>query len=150
MKIRLVSITKRKSGSKQSCVDELTAEYVKRASRYVAVEAVDCPSEEALLKSLERPGRTAPVLVALDSGGKQMSSEKLAEFFRQHMERGTQELVLAIGPADGWSAAARARAQTTLSLGKMTLPHELARVVAAEQIYRAHTILNHHPYHSGH
>ena len=43
------------------------------------------------------------MLVALDSGGKQMSSEELAEFLRQHMERGTQELVLAIGPADGWS-----------------------------------------------
>ena len=104
MKIRLVSITKRKSGSKVSCVDELTAEYVKRAARYAAVEAGECPSEEALLKSLERPGRTAPVLVALDARGKQMSSEELAEFFRQHMERGTQELVLAIGPADGWSA----------------------------------------------
>jgi len=150
MKIRLVSITKRKSGSKQSCVDELTAEYVKRAARYAAVEAGECPSEEALLKSLERPGRTAPVLVALDARGKQMSSEELAEFFRQHMERGTQELVLAIGPADGWSASARARAQTTLSLGRMTLPHELARVVVAEQIYRAFTILNHHPYHGGH
>jgi 23S rRNA (pseudouridine1915-N3)-methyltransferase len=150
MKIRLVSITKRKSGSKQSCVDELVAEYVKRASRYVAMESGDCASEEALLKSLERPGRTAPVLVALDARGKQMSSEELAEFFRQHMERGTQELVLAIGPADGWSTAARARAQTTLSLGKMTLPHELARVVVAEQTYRAFTILNHHPYHGGH
>jgi 23S rRNA (pseudouridine1915-N3)-methyltransferase len=66
------------------------------------------------------------------------------------MERGTQELVLAIGPADGWSATARSRAQTTLSLGKMTLPHELARVVVAEQLYRAFTILNHHPYHGGH
>jgi 23S rRNA (pseudouridine1915-N3)-methyltransferase len=150
MKIRLVSITKRRSGSKESCVDELTAEYVKRATRYAAVEAGECASEEALLKGLERPGRTAPVLVALDSGGKQMSSEELAEFFRQHMERGTQELVLAIGPADGWSGAARARAQTTLSLGRITLPHELARVVLAEQIYRAFTILNHHPYHGGH
>jgi 23S rRNA (pseudouridine1915-N3)-methyltransferase len=89
-------------------------------------------------------------LVALDSGGKQFSSEELADFFRQHMERGTQELVLAIGPADGWTAAARTAAQLTLSLGKITLPHELARVVLAEQIYRAFTILNHHPYHGGH
>jgi 23S rRNA (pseudouridine1915-N3)-methyltransferase len=150
MKIRLVSITKRKSASKESCVDELTSEYVKRAGRYSAVESGDYASEEALLKSLERPGRTAPVLVALDSAGKQLSSEELAEFFRQHMERGTQELVLAIGPADGWSATTRARAQTTLSLGRITLPHELARVVMAEQIYRAFTILNHHPYHGGH
>ncbi len=103
-----------------------------------------------MLKSLERPGRTAPVLVALDSRGKQLSSEELAEFVQQHLERGSQELIFAIGPADGWSAAALARAQQTLSLGKITLPHELARVVLAEQIYRAFTILNNHPYHGGH
>ena len=87
-------------------MDELTAEYVKRASRYSAVEAGDCATEEALLKSLERTGRTAPVLVALDSRGKQLSSEELADFVRQHLERGTQELIFAIGPADGWTAAA--------------------------------------------
>jgi 23S rRNA (pseudouridine1915-N3)-methyltransferase len=150
MKVRLVSITKRKSASKESCVDELTGEYVKRAARYAAVETGEYASEEALLKNLERPGRSAAVLVALDSKGKQLSSEELADYLRQHLERGTQELVLAVGPADGWSGAARARAQMTLSLGRITLPHELARVVLAEQIYRAFTILNHHPYHGGH
>ena len=150
MKIRLASITKRRSGSKQSAVDDLTAEYVKRAVRYAPVECVEYASEAALLKALERPGRTAAMLVALDSGGKQMSSEELAGFLRQQMERGTQELVMAVGPPDGWSDAVRSRAQLTLSLGKITLPHELARVVLAEQIYRAFTILDHHPYHSGH
>jgi 23S rRNA (pseudouridine1915-N3)-methyltransferase len=58
--------------------------------------------------------------------------------------------VLAIGPADGWSAEARQRADLLLSLGRMTLPHQLARVVLAEQVYRAFTILAGHPYHSGH
>ena len=150
MKIRLISITKRRGASKESCVEELTAEYVKRAARYSPVEAGELATEDALLKSLERPGRTAPVLVALDSRGKQLSSEELAGFVRQHLERGTQELIFAIGPADGWTAAALGRAQQTLSLGKITLPHELARVVVAEQIYRAFTILNNHPYHGGH
>ena len=150
MKIRLISITKRRGSSKESAVDALTAEYVKRAARYSPVEMGECASEEALLKSLERPGRTAPVLVALDSRGKQWRSEELAAFVRQHLERGTQELIFAIGPADGWTAAAPARAQHTFSLGKITLPHELARVVLAEQIYRAFTILNNHPYHGGH
>ena len=150
MKIRLVSITKRRGASKQSAVDELTAEYVKRAARYAQVESAECASEAALLKGLERPGRTTAVLVALDSGGRQISSEELAAFLEQQMERGMQELVLAVGPADGWSDAVRGRAQMLLSLGKITLPHELARVVLAEQIYRAFTILNHHPYHSGH
>jgi 23S rRNA (pseudouridine1915-N3)-methyltransferase len=150
MKIRLISITKRKGASKQASVDDLTADYVKRASRYSPVEAVEYSDEESMLKSLERPGRTAPVFVALDSRGKQLSSEELADFVRQHQERGTQELIFAIGPADGWSTAARSRAQQILSLGKITLPHELARVVLAEQIYRAFTILNNHPYHGGH
>ncbi len=131
-------------------MDELTAEYVKRAARFAAVEAVELATEEALLKSLDRAGRTAPVFVALDSRGKQLSSEELAGFVRQHLERGTQELIFAIGPADGWTSAALARAQQTLSLGKITLPHELARVVLAEQVYRAFTILNNHPYHGGH
>ena len=150
MKIRLVSITKRRGASKQSAMDELTAEYVKRAARYGPVESVEYAGEAALLKTLERPGRTAAVLVALDSGGRQLSSPELAAFLEQQMERGTQELVLAVGPADGWSDAVRGRAQMLLSLGKMTLPHELARVVLAEQVYRAFTILHHHPYHSGH
>ena len=131
-------------------MDELTAEYVKRTARYASVECVEYASEAALLKALERPGRTSAMLVALDSGGIQMSSEELAGLLRQQMERGTQELVMAVGPADGWSGAVRGRAQLTLSLGKITLPHELARVVLAEQIYRAFTILNHHPYHGGH
>jgi 23S rRNA (pseudouridine1915-N3)-methyltransferase len=150
MKIRLISITKRKGSSKESAVEELTTEYVKRTARYSAIELSEYATEEALLKNLDRPGRTAPVLVALDSRGKQLSSEELAGFVRQHMERGTQELIFAIGPADGWTETARARAQQTLSLGKITLPHELARVVMAEQIYRAFTILNNHPYHGGH
>jgi 23S rRNA (pseudouridine1915-N3)-methyltransferase len=57
-------------------------------------------------------------------------------------------IVFAIGPASGWSE--RRLAQTVLSLGPMTLPHELARLVLAEQIYRAFTILAGHPYHIGH
>jgi 23S rRNA (pseudouridine1915-N3)-methyltransferase len=150
MKIRLAAVTRRRGASKHAAVDQLTSEYIQRASRFAAVEEAGFASEEALLKSLDRPGRTAPVLVALDSRGRQMSSEELAELLRRHQERGTQELVLAIGPSDGWSEAARKQAAIALSLGKITLPHELARVVLAEQIYRALTILHRHPYHLGH
>ena len=59
-------------------------------------------------------------------------------------------LLFAIGGADGFSDEARRQASLVLSLGKMTLPHELARVVLLEQIYRAFTILSNHPYHLGH
>jgi 23S rRNA (pseudouridine1915-N3)-methyltransferase len=150
MKIALVSITKRRGSAKQGAVDELVAEYLKRTSRYCVAESREFAEEAALWKNLERAARTAPVVVALDSRGKQMSSEELAAFIGQHLERGTQELVFAIGPADGWSQASLERAAQRLSLGRMTLPHELARVVMAEQLYRAFAILNHHPYHGGH
>jgi 23S rRNA (pseudouridine1915-N3)-methyltransferase len=59
-------------------------------------------------------------------------------------------LVFAIGPASGWTEAARTQAHLLLSLGEMTLAHALARLVMAEQIYRAYTILTGHPYHAGH
>ena len=61
-----------------------------------------------------------------------------------------QQLVFAIGPADGFSDIARKSASKLISFGKMTLPHELARVVLLEQLYRAFTIIRRHPYHSGH
>ena len=114
------------------------------------MESVEFASEEALLKVLERAGRTAPVLVALDSRGAQWTSEELAAFVRRQMENGTQELFFAIGPADGWTQAVSGRVQQMLSLGRITLPHELARVVMAEQIYRALPSSNNHPYHGGH
>ncbi|HVP64797.1 MAG TPA: 23S rRNA (pseudouridine(1915)-N(3))-methyltransferase RlmH [candidate division Zixibacteria bacterium] len=146
MKLRVAWIGK----TKEAAVAALTAEYLKRTARYTPTEGTEYSTEEALMRSLEKTSRTVPVFVALDPRGKQVSSEELAAFLREHQDRGTQELVFAIGPADGWSAAALARAQVKLSLGKMTLPHELARVVLAEQLYRGFTILAGHPYHGGH
>ena len=98
------------------------------------------------MKQVERGAR----LVALDSRGEQMSSEELAQFVAQHQNRGTGSLLFAIGPANGWSEETLTVASDKLSLGRMTLPHELARVVLLEQLYRAFTILKGHPYHLGH
>ncbi|MGE5114165.1 MAG: 23S rRNA (pseudouridine(1915)-N(3))-methyltransferase RlmH [Acidobacteriaceae bacterium] len=136
--------------TKEAAIRELTSEYLKRLGRYVSVEGKEAADETAVLKLASKPGRTTPVLVLLDSRGKQYTSEEFAGFLRKHQEGGAQELILAIGPADGWSEEARETAKTTMSLGKMTLPHELARVVLLEQLYRGFTILAGHPYHSGH
>jgi 23S rRNA (pseudouridine1915-N3)-methyltransferase len=137
--------------TKEPAINSLTAEYLKRLARYAPVESLELASEAALLKQLEKSaGRTAPVLVLLDFRGKQLTSEEFAEFLDHHQNRGTQSLLFAIGPADGFTDAARAAASITLSLGKMTLAHELARVVLLEQLYRAFTILKGHPYHTGH
>ena len=110
-------------------------------------ESGEYASEEALLKSLGKSSRVPPVLVVLDRQGKQLDSERIAELIRDYQEGGTQELVFAVGPADGWTHAALTAADFKLSFGPITLPHELARVVLAEQLYRAFTILKGHPYH---
>ncbi len=79
-----------------------------------------------------------------------MTSEKFAEWLGHQRDNGAQQIVFAIGPADGWSESAQKRATLLFSLGPLTLAHALARVVLAEQLYRAFTILAGHPYHSGH
>lgn len=146
MKLRIAWIGK----TKESAIQTLSAEYLKRLARYVATEGLELPTEEALLKLMDRTGRTAPVLVLMDQRGKQVSSEELANFLRYHRDQGTQDVTFAIGPADGWEDATLRTATQVLSMGKMTLPHELARVVLLEQLYRGYTILTGHPYHGGH
>jgi 23S rRNA (pseudouridine1915-N3)-methyltransferase len=136
--------------TKSAPIQSLTAEYLKRLSRFAACEAQELTSEAALLKLLEKGGRTQPVLVLLDSRGRQLTSEEIANFLEYHQSHDTQELLFAVGPADGWSDETRAAAKSILSFGKITLPHELARVVLLEQLYRGFTILKGHPYHGGH
>ena len=148
MKLKLAWIGKTKNPAIQS----LTDDYLKRIQRYTDAEGVSLPDEASLLKLREKSGtRPAHTLVLLDSRGRQLTSEEFAAFLQSHQDRNPQPLVLAIGPADGFSDATRKAAATfSLSLGKMTLAHELARIVLLEQVYRAFTILKGHPYHTGH
>jgi 23S rRNA (pseudouridine1915-N3)-methyltransferase len=128
---------------------------------------VDAPvfrTEQAFWEAVEREkSRTAPLVVLLDEGGKQMGSEAFAAWLGRAFDDGRQLIIFAIGPADGWgkqsaehsaqssgkgkSVAAPGPDAMTLSLGPMTMAHELARVVLCEQVYRALTILKGHPYH---
>jgi len=85
-------------------------------------------------------------LVALDVGGSAVDSETLAGWLDDWRQQHTR-LALAIGGADGFDEAVRARAQRRWSLSPLTLPHLLVQVVVAEQLYRAWTILAGHPYH---
>jgi 23S rRNA (pseudouridine1915-N3)-methyltransferase len=137
--------------TKDTSIQTLTTEYLKRIARYTEVEGLALADEAALLKLKEKSsGRPAHTLVLLDSVGKQLSSEEFARFLENHQDRNPQPLVLAIGPADGFSPETRKAASAMLSFGKMTLAHELARIVLLEQVYRAFTILKGHPYHTGH
>src|SRR5476649_2490049 len=130
---------------------QLLEDYVARSARYMPCELQMAASEQKLLEAVDRAaGRTRPVLILADSTGALLTSTGFAGELTQRIDSGAQLLVLAIGPADGWSAAARTRADLLLSFGRITLPHELAAVVAAEQLYRALTIRAKHPYHCGH
>jgi 23S rRNA (pseudouridine1915-N3)-methyltransferase len=155
VKIKIAWIGK----TKEAAIQSLTGEYLKRISRYVQAEGLALRDEAALLQLCGRaaPGKAGKMvsgakstLVLMDSRGKQFSSEEFARFIGNYQDRNPAPLVFAIGPTDGFSEATRSAAQHTISLGSMTLAHELARIVLLEQIYRAFTILKGHPYHSGH
>jgi 23S rRNA (pseudouridine1915-N3)-methyltransferase len=154
LKIKVAWIGK----TKEPAIQSLTEEYLKRISRYVPVEGITVKDEATLLEmsgraSSAKSGKSAAAkstLVLMDSRGKQFSSEELAKFLGDYRDRNPLPLIFAVGAADGFSEEARKAAQYTISLGKMRLAHELARVVLLEQIYRAFTILKGHPYHCGH
>lgn len=147
MKLTIAWIGKTKNPAIQS----LTDEYLKRLRQYAEIDGIAVKDEASLLKLCGRDGRAARRrLVLLDSRGKQLSSEELAQFIRQHQDRNPLPLVYAVGAADGFTAETLGQADFIISLGKMTLAHELARVVLLEQVYRAFTILKGHPYHLGH
>jgi 23S rRNA (pseudouridine1915-N3)-methyltransferase len=151
VKITLAAVAPRRTRTKMEATDRLVDDYVERTARYVPCDTQLSESEPALLEWLERQSGRAPAYaILLDSRGKQLSSEEFAALLERLRDDGAQRVVLAVGPADGWSKAGRERGNFLLSLGKMTLPHQLARVVLAEQVYRAMTILAGHPYHCGH
>lgn len=137
--------------TKEPAIESLTAEYLKRLSRYAGAQGLAFKDEASLLEFGGKAGRGQKkhALVLLDSRGKQFSSEELAKFLEEQQQNALP-LLFAIGGADGFSEASRRSATLVLSLGKMTLAHELARVVLLEQLYRACTILKGHPYHLGH
>jgi len=149
VKIKIAWIGK----TREPALASLTEEYLKRISRYVQVEGLTLRDEAALLELSGRSAGTKSAkstLVLMDSRGQQFSSEQFAKFLGDYQDRNPLPLIFAVGAADGFSDSTRSAAQHTLSLGKMTVAHELARVVLLEQLYRGFTILKGHPYHSGH
>jgi 23S rRNA (pseudouridine1915-N3)-methyltransferase len=137
--------------SSRDPLDQVVSMYLQRCSAFARCEEQSFRSEDALFDWIDRQQRRAPAIaVLLDSRGRQMSSESFAEWMGKQRDTSAQQIVFSIGPADGWSDAARKRATLLLSLGSFTLAHALARIVIAEQLYRSFTILAGHPYHTGH
>lgn len=134
-----------------------TSEYLKRMPREARVELVTVKPEKRAGQSSDglKQAEAARLLdkmpsqarlVALDEHGRQVSTRDLAELIARWMASG-QDVCLVIGGADGLAPTILERAETQLALSRLTLPHALARVLLAEQLYRAVSLINHHPYH---
>jgi 23S rRNA (pseudouridine1915-N3)-methyltransferase len=144
MRIRIVAIGKCRPGPERSLFDE----YVKRVPWKVELKE--------LVPGRDRAGETRKLLdacgkvdrlVALDEQGEALSSEEFARRISRFQEQGASLIGFILGGSDGLDRAQLAQAQLTLSFGRATWPHMLARAMLAEQLYRAHTLLTGHPYH---
>jgi 23S rRNA (pseudouridine1915-N3)-methyltransferase len=152
VKLRIVAVGKDRSGLYAPAVEE----YAKRLGRYVRFELVEVPEArrhagtprakeeeaETLLARLAERER----VIALDERGEEETSAAFARRVGRWLERG-QDVALVVGGSDGLGDAVKARAAETIALSRMTLAHRLARLVLAEQLYRAFTILRGEPYH---
>ena len=158
MKLQLATIGRLKAGPER----DLATRYLARAAaaaRSVGLTGVeqkeldesrsrrpeDRKSEEA--RALKAAIPAGALLVLLDERGKSIGSEAFAAEIGRARDSGVPALVLAIGGPDGFDPALRGEAGLVLSFGAMTWPHQLVRIMASEQIYRAVTILAGHPYH---
>lgn len=153
MKLRILSV-----GHKMpDWVSAGCAEYLKRMPREMTVEIVEIkPDKRAAGKNaaqvqeaeskriLDAAGRDT--LIALDERGQQVSTLQLAERMQAWLGNG-RDVSLVIGGADGLHEDVKTRADWLWSLSKLTLPHGMVRVLLAEQLYRAHSVINNHPYH---
>jgi 23S rRNA (pseudouridine1915-N3)-methyltransferase len=108
--------------------------------------SADLRKDDEATRLLKAAG-SAEVQVALDEGGRALSSEAFARLLAERRDNGAKGMAFLVGGPDGHGGAALDAAALKLSLGPMTLPHGLARIVLAEQLYRAATILSGHPYH---
>ncbi|MGJ0502194.1 MAG: 23S rRNA (pseudouridine(1915)-N(3))-methyltransferase RlmH [Methylocystis sp.] len=157
MKLGLICVGRLKAGPER----ELYARYAERigAFRRLGLEGLELKEidESKAASAAERSSREGAELlaalpaetrlVAFDERGRAATSAAFAQFIATERDRGCKALWYVIGGSEGLDESVRARAAAVFSFGAMTLPHQLARILAAEQIYRAMTILSGHPYH---
>ena len=139
MKLALLAVGK----LKEAWVQEGCAEYAKRLRGKLPLDLVEVKDDTELARKI--PPRYK--LWALDERGKELASADLAQSLRRAMNGGEQGIALVIGGADGLPKELVARADFVWSLGRLTLPHRLARLIVLEQLYRALSILRGEPYH---
>ncbi len=158
MRLLLVSVGRAKAGPER----ELAARYIERAAaagRAIGFASLDPREleESRARRAEDRKEEEAKAIggalppgcdvIAFDEGGKLLSSREFALDLGRRRDQGVAAMALVIGGPDGLAQGFRNSASLALSFGPMTFPHQLARIMAAEQIYRAVTILSNHPYH---
>jgi 23S rRNA (pseudouridine1915-N3)-methyltransferase len=140
MRYRIIAVGRVRDAGLRSACDE----YLKRLQRYTNVEETEVKDEARVLGSI--PGGSR--LVALSRVGEAWTSRMLAARTAEWEMEG-RDVGFAIGGAEALPAGVLDRAESTWSLSALTLPHELARLLVLEQLYRAHTIRRGEPYHRG-
>lgn len=155
MTIKLLAIGKTDNKQLQILIDE----YIKRLGHYIKFELEIIPDLKKVKHLTEKQQKQkegelilsklqpTDVLIVLDENGKQHDSVGFSNFLQKHMNSGIKQLVLVIGGPYGFSEAIYSKAQSKLSLSKMTFSHQMVRLFVVEQLYRAFTILKNEPYH---
>ena len=151
MKVNIVCVGK----IKEKFFTDAINEYLKRLSRFAEMKIIEV-DEASNISNLEQKSKvegerllakSSGVIVALDGGGKLLSSTELADFIHKKEINGESTITFIIGGSNGLSNEVLERSSLVLSFGKITFPHQLFRVVLTEQIYRAFTIIAGLPYH---
>lgn len=157
MRVTIAAVGRMKAGPERDLLDRyldrsakqgrglgITRVEVRETTESRSVRAEDRRAEEAAVL-LDGLGERAAV-IALDERGRTMDSDAFAAWIGAHVAEG-RDLAVLIGGPDGHGEAVRGRADLVLAFGAMTWPHQIVRILAAEQLYRATTILAGHPYH---
>jgi 23S rRNA (pseudouridine1915-N3)-methyltransferase len=140
MRLRLIMLGKTRRPELRAILDD----YIKRIGRVCQIEVNEVRDGAAALKRLDADRAASTIL--LDAAGKNYDSNTFAKWLGEQRDRGTREIIFLCGDAGGFPEELRKRAQQKLSLSAMTFSHEMARVMLAEQLYRAFAILSGSPY----
>jgi 23S rRNA (pseudouridine1915-N3)-methyltransferase len=158
MRIGLFAVGRLKTGPEKELASRYLDRFAKAGpavslelSRVVEVNESRASSAETRKREeaqlLEKSLADGAILILLDERGKALDSPAFADLLGRYRDQGKRELMLAIGGADGLDPALYERADAIVNLGSMTWPHQLVRILIAEQLYRSVTILSGHPYH---
>lgn len=154
MKLVIAAVGKMKRGAEQ----DLYARYVTQTKWNITTkELKDAPEKLPHAERLTQEGNAIAALlthdswlIAFDKGGENITSEQLAKLIQRAGNERVKQLVFAIGGQDGLDPALLKKAKKTIAFGGVTWPHQLMRVMLTEQLFRAYSILQGHPYHTGH